>query len=146
MANNSSCLKRYVACGILPFLFLSATLSSALMDSSPPPIAPGGPEARLVDGSLKGRRALQRGDVSTGTFSDSTENQSTDAWAKLARAASASMWVPVLSATKDDALANDVDGDTKADPGDTLMYTVTISNTGPDPATNVVRRYVSDHR
>ncbi len=44
---------------------------------------------------------------------------------------------PSLSATKTDAIFTDVDGDGKADPGDTLEYTVTITNGGPDPATNV---------
>jgi len=42
-----------------------------------------------------------------------------------------------LTATKAVAFQNDVDGDGKADPGDTLMYTVTITNNGPDPAGSV---------
>jgi hypothetical protein len=43
----------------------------------------------------------------------------------------------VISATKRDALQVDVDGDNKADPGDTIRYTVGITNTGADPATGV---------
>ncbi len=46
--------------------------------------------------------------------------------------------VPTISATKVDALFTDVDGDGRADPGDTLQYTVTINNTGPDPALNTI--------
>ncbi|MHC4092378.1 MAG: beta strand repeat-containing protein, partial [Planctomycetota bacterium] len=37
---------------------------------------------------------------------------------------------PNVDASKDDALTNDVDGDTLADPGDTIKYTITITNTG----------------
>jgi uncharacterized repeat protein (TIGR01451 family) len=48
------------------------------------------------------------------------------------------MFAPMITATKVDALAVDVDGDTKADPGDTLMYTVTITNGGPDAAMGVM--------
>jgi uncharacterized repeat protein (TIGR01451 family) len=45
--------------------------------------------------------------------------------------------LPVVSATKTDALLNDVDGDTLAEPGDTLRYTITITNSGADDATAV---------
>ncbi|HVF22062.1 MAG TPA: cadherin-like domain-containing protein, partial [Pyrinomonadaceae bacterium] len=38
----------------------------------------------------------------------------------------------LVTATKTDALFTDVDGDTKADPGDTLKYTVVIGATGED--------------
>lgn len=40
--------------------------------------------------------------------------------------------VPVIAATKVDALIVDNDSDTKADPGDRLRYTVTITNTGSE--------------
>jgi uncharacterized repeat protein (TIGR01451 family) len=40
--------------------------------------------------------------------------------------------VPVIAATKTDALITDNDSDTKADPGDRLRYTVTITNTGSE--------------
>ena len=43
-----------------------------------------------------------------------------------------------ITALKTDALVVDVDGDTKADPGDTLEYTVTITNSGGDDAAGVV--------
>jgi uncharacterized repeat protein (TIGR01451 family) len=44
-----------------------------------------------------------------------------------------------LTATKTDAIVVDTDNDTKADPGDTLEYTVTINNTSPSmDATNVI--------
>ncbi len=39
---------------------------------------------------------------------------------------------PTVAATKTDALFTDVDGDTSADPGDTLKYTVNISASGED--------------
>ena len=38
--------------------------------------------------------------------------------------------VPLITATKTDALVDDVDGDNVADTGDTLKYTVTITNSG----------------
>ncbi len=44
---------------------------------------------------------------------------------------------PNVSATKADALLVDNDGDGVADPGDTLRYTVVVSNTGTTAATNV---------
>ncbi|MFN7962486.1 MAG: Ig-like domain-containing protein [Thermoanaerobaculia bacterium] len=43
--------------------------------------------------------------------------------------------LPALAATKVDALTNDVDLDTRADPGDTLTYTITITNNGSEAAT-----------
>ena len=41
-------------------------------------------------------------------------------------------FAPTVTATKTDSLFTDVDGDTKADPGDTLKYTVVIGATGED--------------
>lgn len=47
---------------------------------------------------------------------------------------------PAVTATKTVGFAagGDADSDGKADPGDTLQYSVTIQNTGADPATGVV--------
>src|SRR5687768_14573958 len=45
---------------------------------------------------------------------------------------------PVLSATKTDALVVDVDGDTLPDPGDTLRYTIVVTNNGSMDALGVV--------
>jgi len=45
--------------------------------------------------------------------------------------------VPNLSATKSAATLTDVNGNGVINPGDSLRYTVTINNTGPDPATGV---------
>ncbi|HYE16710.1 MAG TPA: Ig-like domain-containing protein, partial [Pyrinomonadaceae bacterium] len=46
-----------------------------------------------------------------------------------------------ITATMTDAVVpgsgNDLDGDGRADPGDKIQYTVTITNNGPDDATNV---------
>src|SRR5215217_633214 len=44
----------------------------------------------------------------------------------------AAMLVPTVTATKTDALFTDVDVDGKADPGDTIKYTVNIGATGED--------------
>ena len=44
---------------------------------------------------------------------------------------------PVISATKKDTISNDVNGDTNANPGDTLKYEVKIQNTGDMSGTNV---------
>ncbi len=49
-----------------------------------------------------------------------------------------SLLAPLVTATKTDALAVDNDGDNNADPGDTLMYSVTITNSGSMDATGVV--------
>lgn len=43
-----------------------------------------------------------------------------------------SMLVPTVTATDVDAIFNDVDMDGRADPGDTVEYTVTITNNGDD--------------
>ncbi len=51
---------------------------------------------------------------------------------------------PVLTSTKRDTLAVDADGDGIPSPGDTLEYRVTITNTGLDPAHNLVFRDVPD--
>ena len=45
---------------------------------------------------------------------------------------------PVLTATKEDALYIDNDGDGLVDPGDTLRYTVTLTNAGTTNATDVI--------
>ncbi len=46
------------------------------------------------------------------------------------------VFAPAITATKVDAFP-DPNGNLKAEPGDTITYTVTINNTGPDPATGV---------
>jgi uncharacterized repeat protein (TIGR01451 family) len=43
-----------------------------------------------------------------------------------------------ITAIKTDALLADTDGDTRADPGDTLRYTVVVGNSGDTDATAVV--------
>jgi uncharacterized repeat protein (TIGR01451 family) len=45
--------------------------------------------------------------------------------------------VPVISATKVDHLIVDNDGDGVADPGDTIRYTVVVTNSGTMNASNV---------
>ncbi len=50
----------------------------------------------------------------------------------LAPATTSVPLAPTVTATKTDALFTDVDGDTKADPGDALKYTVVIGATGED--------------
>ena len=45
---------------------------------------------------------------------------------------------PNIVATKRDILINDVDGDGVADPGDTLLYSVAITNTAAFNANGVV--------
>ncbi|HEX6623948.1 MAG TPA: Ig-like domain-containing protein, partial [Pyrinomonadaceae bacterium] len=57
--------------------------------------------------------------------------------ATMPSAALAAPLAPTLTATKVDSFA-DPDNDGKALPGDTITYTVTITNSGPDDATNVV--------
>jgi hypothetical protein len=49
-----------------------------------------------------------------------------------------SLALPSLTATKTDALTGDVNNDNIANPGDTLTYTVTITNSGSTDATDVV--------
>ncbi len=50
---------------------------------------------------------------------------------------SANLLVPSISANMVDSVSTDTDGDGRADPGETLQYTVTVSNGGADPATGV---------
>ena len=42
------------------------------------------------------------------------------------------MLVPSITANNQDSITTDVDGDLRADPGDTVQYTVTINNAGTD--------------
>ena len=51
--------------------------------------------------------------------------------------------LPNILATKTDILANDVDGDLAADPGDTLEYDVVIANAGSTSAGNARSRSAS---
>src|SRR5882724_271186 len=46
------------------------------------------------------------------------------------------MPAPLIGATKVDALVGDVNGDSNVDPGDTLQYSVTITNSGAVPGTD----------
>ena len=50
--------------------------------------------------------------------------------------ANVAAFLPTITATKSDTSLSG-DGDGKADPGETIGYTVVIGNTGPDPATGV---------
>ena len=43
---------------------------------------------------------------------------------------------PIISATKTDSFA-DSDLDGKAEPGEIITYSITVTNTGPDPATQL---------
>ena len=52
--------------------------------------------------------------------------------ARAAAAVMASPFAPSITATLSDALQTDNNNSGKADPGDTLMYTVTITNSGTD--------------
>ena len=45
--------------------------------------------------------------------------------------------LPLLDAQKIVALQNDIDGDGLVDPDDTLRYTITLTNFGPNPATGI---------
>ena len=51
--------------------------------------------------------------------------------------------LPVLGAAMVDSITTDVDGDGRADPGDTLQYTVTINNTGTDSLNTVFTDTIS---
>jgi len=69
-------------------------------------------------------------DGSNGVDPNPSDNIATDTTPVTAAAA--------ITATKADSLLIDNDGDGVADPGDTLRYTVVISNTGTTGATSVV--------
>ena len=57
----------------------------------------------------------------------------------LGLASAVTVWAAVnITATKTDTLLTDYDGDGHADPGDTIRYTVAISNSGDTDALNVV--------
>jgi uncharacterized repeat protein (TIGR01451 family) len=49
----------------------------------------------------------------------------------------APLLAPSISASKRDSLAVDVNSNGQAEPGDTIRYTLHITNAGPDPATGV---------
>src|SRR5262245_61154742 len=52
--------------------------------------------------------------------------------------------MPTITATKAAVIQNDVDADGRADPGDTIRYTVTIANAGVSPADDATGVQVSD--
>lgn len=53
--------------------------------------------------------------------------------------------VPSITATKVDSIATDVDTDGRADPGDTLLYTITINNSGTDSLNTVFTDTISSN-
>ena len=89
-----------------------------------------------ADGSAATEVAVGR-DL-TGLFVAATATGLTTANTSEASLASNLAAVPSLAATKTDALADDADGDTVVSPGDTLLYEVTVVNTGSGPAGEVV--------
>jgi uncharacterized repeat protein (TIGR01451 family) len=86
--------------------------------------------------------AKQSAQRSPATLNDLSQRSASHHWAALQRFSTTSVpagpLAAVITATKADAIAIDVDNDTKADPGDTLEYTVVVSNTGNADATNTV--------
>src|SRR5689334_14295390 len=46
----------------------------------------------------------------------------------------AALLAPAITATKNDTLLTDVDGDGNVDPGDTIRYTIVVNNTGSSDA------------
>ncbi|MBP7998732.1 MAG: DUF11 domain-containing protein [Chloroflexi bacterium] len=65
----------------------------------------------------------------------------------LARAAKTFASAPqavTITATKTDTLFIDVDGDTNADPGDTLQYSIVVANSGDTDGTNTLFTDVTD--
>jgi len=75
--------------------------------------------------------------VANGNFNPLNSDQSAMRLARLRDAGFASPFLPNITATLADALQVDNNNPGKADPGDTLKYTVTITNSGTD-ATGVV--------
>src|ERR1051325_8094140 len=134
MLRNRSYLFRYFLTGLLCFLFISAIFNfSGRTDTS----RDNSPVASA------NRQSQQLADART----QSAIEHSGPPWARVARRPSvrpahASLItgapvVPNITAALADALQVDNNNSGKADPGDTLMYTVTITNTGTD-ATGVV--------
>ena len=108
---------RAFSAGLLSYLLLAGQLTPlALGATSPTPRVP--PPT----------------DVARESAGEAPPLRAAAAPAPLAAAPAAA--APIISATKTDSFT-DVGGDGKADPGQTISYTVTITNTGPDPATNL---------
>ncbi|HEU4388570.1 MAG TPA: Ig-like domain-containing protein, partial [Blastocatellia bacterium] len=130
-SKNRSVFVQSCLCGLLCLAFISVSAGSLSRNDSAPP------ELSASNGNKLAAPKPNRGPSTQnrGPLSDSARENLLAALAT--RASLVSPFAPILSATKVDALTGDVDSDSKADPGDTLTYTVTISNTGPDPATNV---------
>jgi uncharacterized repeat protein (TIGR01451 family) len=133
-------LAQYILGCSIAFFALSNFFNVISSSSSPTSNSPAD-SSRTSESDSSDRlqvRAGQGGPVTPYSPYMSSKGPGSKLFAALATKASlVSPFVPTIMASKSNALTGDVNNNTLIDPGDTLTYTVLISNTGTDPALNV---------
>ncbi|MEW6212877.1 MAG: DUF11 domain-containing protein, partial [Acidobacteriota bacterium] len=136
MPKNNSRLIRSLLCGLAFFLFISllpGSLSQTDTSESDSTVVDRDRHSQRLSYPVIARPSQELDSPSERSLLIS-ENNPFGPWAKMAiRASAASPFAASLSATKTATVVGGGD----AEPGDTLMYTVTISNSGGMDATNV---------
>ncbi|HET6261101.1 MAG TPA: Ig-like domain-containing protein, partial [Chloroflexia bacterium] len=123
--------------GVVPVATQGAAVLNAFQESAAPPqnnaaSAPVGQLATDSPASVAQREAVTIGDLSPAVAPASVQSQAQAPNAPDAPNAA------VISASMSDSLPVDSGSDNKADPGDTIRYTTTITNSGGDAALGVV--------
>ena len=134
MPKNNSSLIRCLLCGLACFLFISLLPGSLSQTDTSPSDLPVADQSRQMERIPDPAIARPSWELDSPLKNHFLTSENRSPWAKRAiRASAAAPFAAMLSATK---TATDVNGG-NAEPGDTLMYSVTITNSGAMDATNV---------
>ncbi len=135
MLKNRSRLLRYFVFGLVCSIYVSALTGTSSWTGASRLDLRNTQSDRFADAKING---VQPYSPLMRSILNPSESDPVSPLAKAAtRASMTSPLAATLTATKTATIVSD-DGDGKADPGETIMYTVTITNTGGMDATNVV--------